>query len=477
MEYVPVIGLEVHAELATKSKLFCGCSVEFGAEPNTQTCPVCLGMPGVLPVMNRSAFDYVVRTALALNCEVPSFVNFDRKNYYYPDLPKNYQISQSYHNIGTDGWIEILVDGKSRRVGILNVHLEEDAGKLVHTERADYSLVDLNRAGVPLLEIVTAPDMHDVDEVEAFMKTLRATLIYLGVSDCKMEQGSLRFEASVSVKEADAKQLGNRVEVKNLNSIRSVVRVVEYEMSRQTACLERGEAIPQETRLWDEVNGRSERMRSKEEAHDYRYFPEPDLVPATIEAEWLEEMKGDLPELPLAKRLRFVEQYGISDYNAAIVAEDRLLADYFERCMSEYDSPKTICNWLVNDLQRILNEKGIEISQLDLAPEKVARLVRLVDESEVNVSAGREILDEMVASGKEPDAIVGEKGLSQISDEKTLTELAEKIVAESPRVVADWKSGKKNALNALIGPIMRETRGKANPQIVREVLKQALDRS
>ncbi|NOR64906.1 MAG: Asp-tRNA(Asn)/Glu-tRNA(Gln) amidotransferase subunit GatB, partial [Candidatus Scalindua sp.] len=335
MKYEVVIGLETHAELDTESKLFCGCCTKFGSEPNTQTCPVCLGLPGALPVMNKKAFEHSLKAALTLNCEISEFTNFDRKSYYYPDLPKNYQTSQNYFNIGNNGYVDIVVKGKEKRIDIHNVHLEEEAGKLVHPEAsgANYSLVDFNRAGVPLLEIVTQPDMRNVEEVESYMQTLRNILLYIGVSDCKMQEGSLRFEASISLREQGSTIFGNRVEIKNLNSMKAVSKVITYEISRQSELLDKGEDVLMETRLWDDVNSVSRRMRSKEESHDYRYFPEPDLVPFWIEQEWIDETKATIPELPVGKRQRFVKEYSLSDYDAGILTDDKSLADYFEECV------------------------------------------------------------------------------------------------------------------------------------------------
>ena len=371
MKYEVVMGLETHAELDTESKLFCGCSTKFGSEPNTQTCPVCLGLPGVLPVMNKKAFEHSLKAALALNCEISNFTNFDRKSYYYPDLPKNYQISQNYFTIGNNGYVDIVVKGNEKRIGIHNVHLEEEAGKLVHPETsgANYSLVDFNRAGLPLLEIVTQPDMRSVEEVESYMQTLRNILLYIGVSDCKMQEGSLRFEASVSLREKGSNTLGNRVEIKNLNSMKAVIKVLTYEIFRQTALLDKGENILMETRLWDDIDSVSRRMRSKEEAHDYRYFPEPDLVPVWIDQKWIDETRTTIPELPVSRRQRFVNEYTISDYDAGILTEDRSLADYFEECVKmSQDSPKELSNWIINDVLRELNERKTNVQDFAISP-------------------------------------------------------------------------------------------------------------
>jgi len=476
MALEPVIGLEVHAELATETKLFCGCSTRFGAEPNTQTCPVCMGMPGVLPVVNRGAFELGLKTALALNCEVAPRTNFDRKNYYYPDLPKNYQISQSYHNLGVNGRLDIPVNGDFHRVRIWNVHLEEDAGKLVHSEGPGgrYSLVDLNRTGVPLVEIVSAPDMHSIVQVESYMRALRSILLYTEVSDCKMQEGSLRFEASVSVRQEGTDRLGSRVEIKNLNSMRAVARAVEYEVERQTRAIERGESVAQETRLWDEERGRSERMRTKEEAQDYRYFPEPDLVPVTVDADRIARVRETIPELPTPRLKRFVQEYGLSEYDARVLTDDRQVADYFEECLKVFGTPKAVCNWVTNEVLRVLNEQKISISEFGPSPRMVAALAEMVHKGQINVAAGRDVFAEMVETGKEPRQIVAEKGLTQISDENALNAAVADAVAGNPKALADWGQGKKNALNALVGAVMKATKGKANPRLVRELLVKKL---
>ena len=376
MEYEVVVGLETHAELATVTKLFCGCSTKFGAEPNTQVCPVCLGMPGVLPVMNKKAFEYALKAAIALNCRIDEFTNFDRKSYYYPDLPKNYQISQNYYNLGVEGYMDISVNSVISRVRIHNVHLEEEAGKLIHPEEvdADYSLVDFNRAGVPLLEIVSYPDMRNVDEVESYMQTLRKILLYTGISDCKMQEGSLRFEASISLRKKGSDKLGNRVEIKNLNSMKSVLKAIEYEAKRQSEVLDRGETVDRETRLWDEVSEKSARMRSKEEAQDYRYFPEPDLLPVLIDEKWLSAIKVSIPELPLERKQRFMEVFKLSDYDASVLTEDKVLADFFDECVKIMDRPKAFCNWIINDLLREVKDRKLDIDNLPIKAKQLAGL-------------------------------------------------------------------------------------------------------
>ncbi len=476
MEYEVVIGLETHAELATATKLFCGCSTKFGAGPNTQVCPICLGMPGVLPVMNKKAFEYAMKAAAVMNCKIDRFTNFDRKSYYYPDLPKNYQISQNYHNLGVDGYMDIGVNGSVKRVLIHNVHLEEEAGKLIHPDEpgADYSLVDFNRAGVPLLEIVSCPDMRNVDEVDSYMQTLRKILLYTEVSDCKMQEGSLRFEASISLREKGVEKLGNRVEIKNLNSMKSVLKAIEYEARRQAELLDRGETIDRETRLWDEVNEKSARMRSKEEAQDYRYFPEPDLLPVLIDEQWLSTIKASIPELPFARKQRFVEVFKLSDYDASLLIEDKVLADFFEECVRALNRPKIVCNWITNDLLREVKDRKLDINNLKIKAVQLVSLVEIVEKGTISSTIAKEVFAEMIQTGKDPQEIVAEKGLIQISDELLIGSVIDKIISGNPGVIDDYKKGKKNALTFLVGQVMKETKGKANPKMVNELLKEKL---
>ena len=475
MKYELVMGLETHAELDTESKLFCGCSTKFGSEPNTQTCPVCLGLPGVLPVMNKKAFEHSLKAALSLSCEISEFTNFDRKSYYYPDLPKNYQTSQNYFNIGNNGYVDIVVKGKEKRIDIHNVHLEEEAGKLVHPETsgANYSLVDFNRAGVPLLEIVTQPDMRSVEEVESYMQTLRNILLYIGVSDCKMQEGSLRFEASISLREEGSNVLGNRVEIKNLNSMKAVLKVLTYEMSRQSSLLDKGEDVLMETRLWDDVDFVSRRMRSKEEAHDYRYFPEPDLVPVWIDQEWIDETRATIPELPVSKRQRFVNEYTISDYDAGILTEDKLLADYFEECVKmSQDSPKELSNWIINDVLRELNERKTNVQDFIVSPKMLVELVKI--KPTIGSSIAKDVFVEMINTGKTAPSIVKEKNLTQMDDVSELNDIVTKVIEENPKAAEDYGKGKKSALTFLIGQTMKVTKGKANPKILTEIFKEKL---
>ena len=475
MKYELVMGLETHAELDTESKLFCGCSTKFGSEPNTQTCPVCLGLPGVLPVMNKKAFEHSLKAALSLSCEISEFTNFDRKSYYYPDLPKNYQTSQNYFNIGNNGYVDIVVKGKEKRIDIHNVHLEEEAGKLVHPETsgANYSLVDFNRAGVPLLEIVTQPDMRSVEEVESYMQTLRNILLYIGVSDCKMQEGSLRFEASISLREEGSNVLGNRVEIKNLNSMKAVLKVIAYEISRQSSLLDKGEDVLMETRLWDDVDFVSRRMRSKEEAHDYRYFPEPDLVPVWIDQEWIDETRATIPELPVSKRQRFVNEYTISDYDAGILTEDKLLADYFEECVKmSQDSPKELSNWIINDVLRELNERKTNVQDFIVSPKMLVELVKI--KPTIGSSIAKDVFVEMINTGKTAPSIVKEKDLTQMDDVSELNNIVTKVIEENPKAAEDYSQGKKGALTFLIGQTMKITKGKANPKILTEIFKERL---
>jgi aspartyl-tRNA(Asn)/glutamyl-tRNA(Gln) amidotransferase subunit B len=434
-----------------------------------------LGLPGVLPVMNKKAFGYSLKAAVTLHCEINQFTSFDRKSYYYPDLPKNYQTSQNYFNIGNNGYVDMVVDGKEKRINIHNVHLEEEAGKLVHPEASDanYSLVDFNRAGVPLLEIVTQPDMRSIEEVESYMHTLRNILLYIDVSDCKMQEGSLRFEASISLREHGSTVLGNRVEIKNLNSMKAVLKVLAYEMSRQSSLLDDGKEILLETRLWDDVDAVSRRMRTKEDAHDYRYFPEPDLVPFWINKEWIDETETTIPELPVSKRQRFVKEYSLSDYDAGILTDDKSLADYFEECVGlSQDSPKELSNWIINDVLRELNERKVYVQDFTVTPETLVGLIKI--KPTIGNSIAKEVFVEMANTGKDAPTIVKEKDLTQMDDTSELNKIVIKIVEENPKAVEDYGLGKKNALAFLIGQTMKITKGKANPKILTELFKQRL---
>jgi aspartyl-tRNA(Asn)/glutamyl-tRNA(Gln) amidotransferase subunit B len=478
MPYEVVIGLETHVELLTRSKLWCGCSTRFGAPPNSQTCPVCLGMPGVLPVLNREAFALAVKAALALHCRINKRTFFDRKNYYYPDLPKNYQISQNGCNLGEDGCLEIPVNGATKRIGILNVHLEEDAGKNIHAEHAgaDYSTVDLNRAGVPLLEIVSAPDMRSVEEAEAYMETLRQLLLYLKVSDCKMQEGSLRFEASISLRKQGDKEYGARVEIKNLNSMKAVSKCLAYEIRRQTRILDEGGAVDRETRLWDDATGRSERMRSKEESHDYRYFPEPDLAPFEITDDELERLRAELPEPATERRARFMREYGLSEYDARVLTGDRAVADYFEATSRACGSPKSAANWVMNDVLAMLNERKIGISEFEVPPERLAQLVTMADQRKVAGLAARDVLRKMIETGRDAPSLAKEMGVEITGDGSEAERIIDQVLAANEKAVKDYLGGKKAAMGAIMGQIMRLARGKADPKAVSELLQKKLDR-
>jgi aspartyl-tRNA(Asn)/glutamyl-tRNA(Gln) amidotransferase subunit B len=477
LDIEPVIGFEIHTELKTRTKVFCGCSTAFGAPPNTQVCPVCLGLPGVLPVLNRRAVEFTIRTATALNCEIAERTSFDRKNYYYPDLPKNYQISQNYNCLGRNGWFEFAMkDGSTRRVRINNVHLEEDAGKLLHPEEpgANWSIVDLNRTGVPLIEIVTEPDLHSLDEAQAFMAGMRSLLRYIDVSDCKMEEGSLRFEANISVRRRGDETLGPKVEIKNLNSTRVALKCIEYEVARQSEMLGRGERVAQETRLWDEAHGMTQAMRSKEFANDYRYFPEPDLVPILITSEWREEVARALPELPSAKRGRFVAEHGLPDYDAGVLTADRATADYFETAVRSCGKPKQVSNWVMTHVLGLLNERGIDMEEFPIPAQNLARLVALVEEGVINQRTAKNVFDKMIATGKDPRAIVEEEGLVQISDTSAIEALVDEVIAKNTSVAEDYRSGKDKAKGRLVGEVMKASKGKANPAVVNELIDKRL---
>lgn len=475
MNYETVIGLEVHVELFTKSKIFCGCTTEFGGDPNTHCCPVCLGMPGVLPVTNKKAVEYAIKAALALNCEIAGYSKFDRKNYFYPDLPKAYQISQYDLPLAKNGYIEIEVGGTTRRIGITRVHLEEDAGKLVHEEGKGYSLVDLNRTGVPLIEIVSEPDIRSPEEAWLYLNKLKAILQYIEVSDCKMEEGSLRCDTNISIRPAGSEKFGTKVEIKNLGSFKAVRRSLEYEEKRQREILEEGGVIVQETRRWDEARGITTSMRSKEEAHDYRYFPDPDLVPMVIDREWIEELKAELPELPDARKKRYMEDYGLPAYDAGVITSSKALSDFYERCISHYHDPKTVSNWVMVELMGILNETGKDVEDIKIKPEQLAGMLSMIDKGTISGKIAKEVFREMFETGKNPEAIVKEKGLVQISDQSELEKIARKVIDENPKSVQDYKNGKEKALGFLVGQIMKETRGKANPQMVNNILKRMLE--
>lgn len=478
MRYLPSIGMEVHAQLLTESKMFCACPTRFGDAPNTNVCPICLGLPGTLPVPNKKAVEHVIRTALALNCRIAPLTLFYRKNYFYPDLPKGYQISQygEVHPIGTGGYIEIDVNGERKKVRIRRVHLEEDTGKLFHYLPGE-SEVDYNRAGVPLMEIVTdfPPDIHSAEEAREYLVQLRAILTYLKVCDGKMEAGSLRCEPNISVAPEGAPQLGVKTELKNLNSFRSVVRGIEFEIRRQIQILESGGQVVQETRGWNEEGAYSFPMRTKEFEQDYRYFPEPDIVPIQITEEWLESLRQTLPELPLAKADRYRRLYGLSDYDARVLTADYDTADYFERCLALGVEPKTACNWITVELQARLNETNRSISESPLTPSHLADLVQLIQSGTISGRIAKELFDEVFQTGQMPSEIVKARGLTQISDEAALRATARKVLEDNPDAVAKYRSGKTTILGFLVGQMMKATQGRANPQRAQELLREELE--
>jgi len=474
MEFEPVIGLEVHAQLNTTTKIFCGCSTAFGAPPNTHTCPVCLGMPGVLPVLNRRVVEFTLRMALATHCDINPESRFARKNYFYPDLPKGYQISQYELPIARSGWIEIQVGGDRKRIRINRIHMEEDAGKLIHDPLRPVSRVDFNRTGVPLIEIVSEPDLRSPEEAGAYLRQLRAIVRYLGICDGNLEEGSFRCDANVSIRPFGEQMFGIRTELKNLNSFKHVEKALQYEIMRQTETLRDGGRVIQETRLWDPDRNRSTSMRGKEEAHDYRYFPDPDLLPLTISTEWIERVRHELPELPEAKRDRFVDDYGLPAYDADLLTTDRELADYFETCLETFNNPKPVSNWIMGPLLGVLNATGKSIDASPVSPENLGRLLQLIEGGVISGKIAKTVFDEMAMSGHAPDRIVKEQGLVQVSDATQIETAVDKVMAANPDEVQAYRSGKTKLLGFFVGQVMRETKGKANPQVVNEVLSEKL---
>lgn len=476
MDYEVVIGLEVHVQLATESKLFCGCSTRFGNPPNTQTCPVCLGLPGVLPVVNRKALDYAIRAGLALNCTIAERTKFDRKNYYYPDLPKNYQISQYDRPIATGGYMDVEMNGGTRRIGITRAHLEEDAGKLMHLENEPESAVDLNRTGVPLLEIVSEPDLRSPEEARVYLEAMRRLMRYIGVSDCNMEEGSLRCDANISIRPKGSEGLGTKTEIKNMNSFKAVEQALEFEAKRQVKLLEGGGEVVQETRLFDAEKGTTRPMRTKEEEQDYRYFPEPDLPEFAIDREWVEEVRKKVGELPLERKRRYVGEYGLSEYDAGVLTSEKEVSDFFEEVVSLGAPAKAACNWVTQDVLRVLSEKKAALGDLPVTPAHIAEMASLVEKGVINYSLGRnKVFPLMVESGKKPKEIVEAEGLAQVSDEGEVEAACREAMDENPKAVEDYKGGRKGAVNFLFGQVMRRMKGKGNPQVVREALTKMLD--
>jgi aspartyl-tRNA(Asn)/glutamyl-tRNA(Gln) amidotransferase subunit B len=475
MEFEAVIGLEVHAQLKTKTKIFCACSTAFGAPPNTHTCPVCLGMPGVLPVLNKKVVEYTLRMALATNCEISAESRFARKNYFYPDLPKGYQISQYELPIAQHGYLDIEIDGGRRRIGITRIHMEEDAGKLSHDPGRPVSMVDFNRTGVPLIEIVSEPDIRSPEEAGAYLRQLRSIVRYLGICDGNLEEGSFRCDANVSIRPKGADKLGTRTELKNLNSFKHVEKALRYEISRQKEVLIDGGQVVQETRLWDPDKNKTTSMRGKEEAHDYRYFPDPDLLPLVIDDEWIQRIQSSLPELPDQKRSRFIAQYGLPAYDADLLTSDRELADYFEDCAGKFAQPKTVSNWIMGSLLGILNAMGRTIAESPVSPDSLAALLELIDADVISAKIAKTVFDEMAQTGKTAAQIVEAKGLVQISDTDAIEDVISKVIAGSPREVEAYRNGKTKLMGFFVGQVMRETKGQANPKLVNEILKRKLN--
>ena len=473
-QYETVIGLEVHVELATKTKIFCGCSTAFGGAPNTHTCPVCTGMPGSLPVLNKQVVEYAVAVGLATNCQITQYCKFDRKNYFYPDNPQNYQISQLYLPICRNGHVDIETEQGTKAIGIHEIHMEEDAGKLIHDEWEDCSLVDYNRSGVPLIEIVSEPDMRSAQEVIAYLEKLRMTVQYLGASDCKLNEGSMRADVNLSVREVGAKKFGTRTEMKNLNSFKAITHAIEGERERQIELLESGKEVVQETRRWDDAKEYSYAMRSKEDAQDYRYFPDPDLVPVYISDEWLEQIRSRQPEFREAKMARYKEEFDIPEYDIGIITDSKHMADLFEETVAICKQPKKVSNWLMGETLRLLKEKNMDPEDIRFAPENLAKLIGLVDAKAINSSVAKEVFEVMFEEDVDPEKYVEEKGLKTVNDEGALRKTIEEIIAANPQSVEDYHNGKDRAIGFLVGQTMKAMKGKADPAMVNQILKELL---
>ena len=473
-QYETVIGLEVHVELATKTKIFCGCSTEFGGEPNTHTCPVCTGMPGSLPVLNKQVVEYALAVGLAANCEINQYCKFDRKNYFYPDNPQNYQISQLYLPICHDGWVEIETGAGKKKIGIHEIHMEEDAGKLIHDEWEDCSLVDYNRSGVPLIEIVSEPDMRNAEEVIAYLDKLRMMIQYLGASDCKLQEGSMRADVNLSVREVGSDAFGTRTEMKNLNSFKAIARAIEGERKRQIERIEEGKKVIQETRRWDDNKESSYAMRSKEDAQDYRYFPDPDLMPVVISHEWIERVRSRQPELQPEKMERYEKEFQIPEYDAKILTSSKHMADVFEETAALCGRPKEASNWLMVETMRLLKEKEQDPEDIAFSPENLAKLIRLVDKGTINRTVAKTVFEEIFIHDVDPEQYVEEKGLRMVSDEGALQKTIEEIIAANPQSVEDYRSGKEKAMGYLVGQTMRAMKGKADPGLVNKIVKELL---
>ncbi|MDD6308691.1 MAG: Asp-tRNA(Asn)/Glu-tRNA(Gln) amidotransferase subunit GatB [Clostridia bacterium] len=475
MKYETVIGLEVHAELATETKIYCSCANQFGGDTNTRCCPVCVGLPGSLPVLNARVVEYAILAGLAMHCNIAEQCKQDRKNYFYPDLPKAYQISQFDIPLCADGYVEIDIDEATKRIGITRIHIEEDAGKLLHAEGGNFSLVDYNRGGVPLIEIVSEPDMRSPEEAAAYLETIKSILQAIGVSDCKMQEGSLRCDINVSVRPEGQKEFGVRSECKNVNSFRAAVRAIRYERDRQIAVLEAGGVVEQETRRWDDAKGESYVMRSKEEAHDYRYFPEPDLMPIHVDAAWVERLRKTLPELPQEKKRRYKSDFDLPDYDAGLLGASVGLATIFEATVTEGAKPKLVSNWLLGDISKILNEKGIEATEIPFDGKALFELLAFIENGTITGTIAKQVLPKMFDEGKSAKQIVEEEGLAQINDEGAIASLIQEVLAANEAAVQDFRSGKDRAIGFLTGQVMRASKGKANPGVIQAKLREALD--
>ncbi len=474
MNYQMVVGLEVHVELSTKSKIFCSCTTEFGGEPNTHVCPVCSGMPGVLPVLNKKVVDYAIRAGIATNCEITRYNKFDRKNYFYPDLPKAYQVSQLYLPICRNGKVEIEVNGEKKYIGIHEIHMEEDAGKLVHDPWDDCTLVDYNRCGVPLLEIVSEPDFRSADEVIAYLTKLRETMMYLGVSDCKMQEGSMRADVNISVMPMGSTKFGTRTEMKNMNSFKAIYKAINYEAQRQIEILEAGGAVTQETRRWDDNKDASFAMRSKENAQDYRYFPEPDLLPIEISDEWIQQAKDNMPELPEAKRARYMSEFGLSEYDASVITAERQIAYIFEDATAICGKPKEVCNYVMGELMRLMSETGTLAEELEMDPKKIAEIIELVADGKINRTAAKGVFEAVFKENVEPEKYIEEHDLAMVDNSDEVEAIVTKVIADNPKSIEDLKAGKAKARGFLVGQTMKALKGKANPQTVNKVLDEKL---